>query len=132
MYLWQSFCGFFLDFVHKLLIIRIIIGMRRFIKIRPLLSAAFFLGLLAISASAQTSIYVFSGTETNITLSPGTYEITAYGAQGGVANDNGGNGGLGAEMEGAFSFTTATTLTILAGSGGGGGYNLYGGGGGGG
>jgi hypothetical protein len=47
------------------------------------------LGLLA--GSAQNNIYLFnlfSGSETNITLNPGTYIITAYGAAGG-------GGGLG-------------------------------------
>ena len=39
------------------------------------------LGMLA--GSAQTNIYLFSGSETNITLPPGTYIITAYGAPGG-------------------------------------------------
>src|ERR1700677_1862046 len=42
--------------------------------------------LLGVPAgSAQTNIYLFSGSETNITLSPGLYDITAYGAQGGAA-----------------------------------------------
>jgi Immunoglobulin domain/PKD domain/Immunoglobulin I-set domain len=99
---------------------------------RPLLLVAIFLGFLALKAAAQTNIYLYSGDATNITLSPGTYEITAYGAQGGSANDGGGIGGLGAEMEGAFNFTTATTVTVLVGNGGEEGYNLSGGGGGGG
>jgi hypothetical protein len=73
------------------------------------------LGLLA--GSAQTGQYLFTGSETNLTLSPGTYEITAYGASGGSAATFG-SGGLGAEMEGIFSFTTKTTLTILVGGGG--------------
>ena len=38
------------------------------------------MGLLA--GSAQTNIYLFSGSETNITLNPGTYIITAYGVSG--------------------------------------------------
>ena len=38
------------------------------------------LGMLA--GSAQTNKYLFSGSETNITLPPGTYIITAYGAPG--------------------------------------------------
>ncbi|HTR41438.1 MAG TPA: immunoglobulin domain-containing protein, partial [Pseudomonadales bacterium] len=101
--------------------------MRPIVKIQRLF-AAFFLGFLAIRASAQTNIYLFSGAETNITLSPGLYNITAYGAQGG--NDIG-NGGLGAEIEGQFRFATATNLTILVG-GGGGTFTDGGGGGGGG
>jgi hypothetical protein len=81
------------------------------------------LGVLAVSA--QTNIYLFSGSETNITLNPGTYIITAYGAPGA-------GHGLGAEMSGEFNFATATTLTLLVGGGGGYGYGDVGGGGGGG
>ena len=79
-------------------------------------------GMLAAS-SAQTSIYLFSGSKTNITLPPGTYIITAYGAPGGS-----GYGGSGAEMSGEFNFSTSTTLTLLV--GGGGSYARDGGGGG--
>jgi DNA-binding beta-propeller fold protein YncE len=80
--------------------------------------------------------YLFSGSETNITLPPGTYIITAYGAAGGYASGDYrgfGMGGLGAEMSAEFNFPTSTTLTLLV--GGFGGYysnNRYGGGGGGG
>jgi len=91
------------------------------------------LGVLA--ASAQTGNYLYSGSEQTITLNPGLYAITAYGAQGGNANYGGlrgGTGGLGSQMKGEFNFTTATTLTILVGGGGEGGYNFSGGGGGGG
>ena len=38
-----------------------------------------------LAGSAQTNTYLFTGSETNITLSPGTYKIVAYGAQGGSA-----------------------------------------------
>jgi hypothetical protein len=72
-----------------------------------------------LAGSAQTNTYLFTGLETNITLNPGLYAITAYGAQGG---SNYGNyhisGGLGAEMGAEFSFTTTTTLTLLVGGGG--------------
>jgi hypothetical protein len=84
------------------------------------------LGLLA--GSAQTNIYLFTGTETNITLSPGTYNIIAYGAQGGGGYLGG--GGFGAEMEAQFSFPAATNLIMLV--GGGGAFNYFNGGGGGG
>jgi hypothetical protein len=88
-----------------------------------------------LAGSAQTGIYLFSGSEMTITLNPGTYDITAYGAQGGsgsarVLGFN--NGGLGAEMEGQFSFTAPTTLTLLVGGSGISLVNGYGGGGGGG
>jgi hypothetical protein len=81
-------------------------------------------GLLA--GSAQTNIYLFNGTETNITLNPGTYIITAYGAPGGT-NKFGTDNSLGAEMSAEFNFSTSTTLTLLV--GGGGGYFSPGGGG---
>src|SRR5262245_8991725 len=67
------------------------------------------LGVLA--GSAQTNQYLFTGSETNITLNPGTYKITAYGAPGHC-------GGQGAEMEAEFSFSGLTTLTLLVGGGG--------------
>lgn len=66
--------------------------------------------------SGRTNIYLFTGSETNITLPPGTYDITAYGAQGGSSYVS---GGLGAEMEAQFNFATSTTLTLLVGGGGG-------------
>ena len=109
--------------------------MRQLSKIPLLGIFALFPGFFACSAAAQTGQYLFTGSETNITLSPGLYNITAYGATGGSATYNGlsgGIGGLGAEMEGEFNFTTTTTLTILAGGGGEGGYDFTGGGGGGG
>jgi hypothetical protein len=61
------------------------------------------LGMLA--GSAQTNIYLYSGSETNITLNPGTYIITTYGASGEWASDYRGYafGGLGAEMSGEFN-----------------------------
>jgi hypothetical protein len=74
-------------------------------------------GLLATSVTAQTNIYLFSGSKTNITLNPGTYIITAYGAPGGGFLGNG--GGLGAEMSGEFNFSTSTNLTLLVGGAGG-------------
>ena len=77
-----------------------------------------------LASSAQTGIYLFTGSETTITLNPGLYNITAYGAQGG------GGGGLGAEMCGEFFFSEPTTLTLLVG-GGGRGSSYWGGGGGG-
>ncbi|HEY2016830.1 MAG TPA: glycine-rich protein [Bryobacteraceae bacterium] len=49
---------------------------------------------------------------------PGTYDITGWGAQGGIGQ-NGSLGGLGAEMEGQFTFSIPTTLTLLVGGAGG-------------
>jgi hypothetical protein len=50
-----------------------------------LMAAALLSGVLA--ASAQTGQYLFTGSITNITLNPGTYDIKAYGAQGGLFYD---------------------------------------------
>lgn len=90
------------------------------------------LGML--TGSAQTNIYLFSGSETNITLPPGTYIITAYGAPGGYETRRGIHGypGFGAEMSAEFNFSTATNLTLLVGGHGGNYGGNYGGGGGGG
>jgi hypothetical protein len=70
----------------------------------------------ALASSAQTNQYLFTGSKRNITLNPGIYKITAYGAQGGTCPS--GPGGLGAEMEAEFSFSGLTTLTLLVGGGG--------------
>ena len=51
----------------------------------------------ALAGYAQTGQYLFTGSETTITLNAGIYDITAYGAQGGADYQSG--GGLGAEME---------------------------------
>lgn len=85
---------------------------------------------LSMVGNAQTGDYRYSGSETTITLNPGTYDITAYGAQGGNAV-NGNTGDLGAEMVGQFYFPQVETLAILVG-GGGGSSSFNGGGGGGG
>jgi hypothetical protein len=77
------------------------------------LSMAVVLHFGVLAGSAQTNIYLFSGSETNITLNPGTYIITAYGAPGDFG------GGSGAEMSGEFNFSTRTTLTLLVGGDGG-------------
>ena len=78
--------------------------------------------LLGVLASAvQASQYLFTGSETIVTLNPGTYDITAYGAQGGGGSAPAfgfNNGGLGAEMAGQFSFTATTALTLLVGGSG--------------
>lgn len=72
-----------------------------------------------LASSAQTGRYVYKGYEQTITLGPGIYDINAYGAQGGSDQYSGEGGGLGAEMEGQFSFTTVTTLILLVGGVGG-------------
>src|ERR1039457_4212594 len=85
------------------------------------------LGMLA--GSAQTNKYLFSGSKTNITLPPGIYIITAYGAKGGIGLSGGGLGDL---QSAEFNFSMSTTLTLLVGGGGGNGYDGGGAGGGGG
>jgi hypothetical protein len=80
------------------------------------LAMAVVLQLGVLAGSAQTNIYMFSGSETNITLPPGTYIITAYGALGGCGDFG---AGLGAEMSGEFNFSTSTNLTLLEGGAGG-------------
>jgi len=81
------------------------------------LSIAVVLHFGVLASSAQTNKYLYSGSETNITLNPGTYIITAYGAPGG---GSGAPGGLAAEMSAEFNFSASTTLTLLVGEGGGG------------
>jgi hypothetical protein len=86
------------------------------------LSMAVVLQLGVLAGSAQTNLYLFSGSEANITLNPGTYIITAYGAPG--ANPSlilaplGGWAGSGAEMSAEFNFSTSTTITLLVGGSG--------------
>lgn len=104
-------------------------------KIGHWLPLAVILQFGVLASSAQTSKYLFSGSKTTVTLSPGIYHITAYGAQGGSGSARllGVNsGGLGAEMEGKFSFTAPTTLILLVGGSGSFCVGGYGGGGGGG
>jgi len=70
------------------------------------LALAVVLQLGVLAGSAQTNIYLFSGSETNITLPPGTYIITAYGAPGGGSVNlqiRRFKFGLGAEMSGEFN-----------------------------
>jgi hypothetical protein len=82
------------------------------------LSMAVVLHFGVLAGSAQTNIYPYSGSETNITLNPGTYIITAYGAQGGGNDSFPVDGGFGAEMSAEFNFSTSTTLTLMVGGGG--------------
>jgi hypothetical protein len=96
---------------------------------------AVFLMFGSLTGFAQTGDYLYSGSELTITLNPGTYEITAYGTQGGSSYSGFSLGGWGAEMSAEFSFSELTTLNLLVGGVGGsyGGYlNGEGSGGGGG
>ena len=82
------------------------------------------------ASSAQTGIYLYTGSESTITLNPGLYDITAYGAQGGGSSYFGSVGGLGAEMRGDFNCSASTTLIRLVGGAGAGSFIGCGGGGG--
>jgi hypothetical protein len=98
-----------------------------------LLAGASVLALSAASPSAfaglDTYSYAYTGTfETLHVTDSGTYDIVAYGAQGGGANGN--TGGYGAKAESLVTLTAGETLSIAV--GGAGGSGNYGGGGGGG
>src|SRR5947209_2590633 len=69
----------------------------------------------ALAGSAQADIFLYTGSETNVTLDPGTYIITAYGAQGGWYENAVTTGGGGAEMSAEFNFAATTSLTLLVG-----------------
>lgn len=88
------------------------------------------LQFVTLVSSAQTNIYLSYGYVTNITLNPGLYDITAYGARGG--KDVSHHGGFGAKMKGRFSFATNVNLRLLVGGGGGNYSGTFQGGGGGG
>ena len=103
------------------------------------------IGTLTIGAARQANADTisYSGAEVTYTAPvSGTYEITAFGAQGGSGTIGGGQqpssgGGLGAEVDAVFSLTAGDVLTILAGGAGSNGslatnHNLGAGGGGGG
>src|ERR1700722_4948527 len=49
---------------------------------------------LASGAHADVVTFKYTGSYTNYTIDPGTYKITAYGAQGGDANWTGGSGAI--------------------------------------
>ncbi len=89
--------------------------------------------LLALfTAAAVNAAPIFSDDtpgSASTTLAPGTYEIVAIGGSGGGDSFAGNAGGLGAEVEGAFTVTFTEALSILVG---GAGANNSGGGGGGG
>jgi hypothetical protein len=96
------------------------------------LAIAVVLHLGVLAGSAQTNIYLFSGAETNITLNPDTYIITAYGAKGGSGHSGISFGGVGDWVSAEFNFSTSTNLTLLVGGPGGDGEGVRAGGDGGG
>jgi hypothetical protein len=76
-------------------------------------------GIITSTPSRADVITLHTGSETTISLGPGTYNITAYGAAGGYSTIIGNSGGLGAEMGAQFNFTSPTILTLLVGGVGG-------------
>src|SRR6202047_3634406 len=106
---------------------------------RLLLAGTAFLGLTASGAVAHATLFDFtySGSLVDFTVpTSDTYQILAFGAQGGNSQsftDGIGAGGRGAEIGGDFSLTAGETLQIaVGGAGGGGSFPGNGGGGGGG
>jgi collagen type I/II/III/V/XI/XXIV/XXVII alpha len=73
--------------------------------------------------------------QTFVVATTGTYDITAFGAQGGTGGNgsasNGGVGGLGAEIGGEFQLVQGATIEVVVGLAGAGGVNGAAGGGGG-
>ncbi len=102
---------------------------------RRIIIFAVLLAALGSVAQAQTTFNYTGSSTTFEAPAAGTYEITAYGAQGGTstAGDLNGfsTGGLGAEVGGYFTLTAGQTLSIaVGGAGAGTGGFGYGGGGG--
>ena len=100
------------------------------------ISIAVALQLGVLAGSAQTNQYLFTGSETNITLPPGTYNITAYGggggngggstgsaggngSGGGGTGGSGGAGGSGSNGSGGGGFNSGGTSGSHGGMGGG-------------
>ncbi len=93
------------------------------------------LALASVTCAKATTIdFNYTGSIVYYTVATtGVYDITSYGAQGGVNTGAVTNsGGLGAEAGGAFQLTAGQTLAIVVGGQGGNGSGLDGGGGGGG
>lgn len=82
---------------------------------------------LEVASGTINKTFGYTGGQQQITLNPGTYTITANGAQGGNDGETGGNGG---QATGSIKISKKTTLYIAVGgagassaSGTGGGYN---------
>jgi hypothetical protein len=82
------------------------------------LFAVLFTLLIARTVSDGTNTIGYSGGPKNDTLGPGTYDITGYGAAGGYSTFNSHSGGIGAEMEAQFNFTSPTAPTLMVGGSG--------------
>lgn len=98
---------------------------------RLLLTSASLLALLAAAPTASATTFLFSGASVDFTIPvAGTYQITAFGAQGGSSGTGAdlAHGG-GAEIRGDFVLAKGDVLEIAV--GGYGGRSTVGGGGGG-
>jgi hypothetical protein len=97
---------------------------------RCLLAGALLLTALTLGSAADAQGFAFTYTGELVTFTvpiDGTYQIVAFGAQGGNSVFPGGTGGRGAEIGGDFNLTASEILQIavggagMAGGGGGGG-----------
>jgi hypothetical protein len=94
-----------------------------------LLAGASLLALTAASSSARATVFGFTDAPVDWTVpDTGTYDIVAYGAQGGIGDLA--SGGLGAEIGGDFNLAAGDRLEIFVGGMGGNGPGGGGGGGG--
>ncbi|MBV8796806.1 MAG: hypothetical protein JO136_17885, partial [Hyphomicrobiales bacterium] len=89
---------------------------------RLLLTSASLLALMTAAQTASATTFLYSGAIVDFTIpATGTYQITAFGAQGGSAG--GGeiglaHGGGGAEIRGDFVLTKGDVLQIAVGGAG--------------
>ena len=88
---------------------------------RPFLTAG--AALLALAASpASAAVIVFdqiaAGAYSYAVATTGTYDVAAFGAQGGSATGGNGAGGRGASVDAQFTLTAGTTLSITVGGAG--------------
>jgi hypothetical protein len=98
-----------------------------------LLAGTAFLGLAASGSAARAVPFDFMYTGSLVTFmvpTTDTYQILAFGAQGGNITRTGTGGGLGAEIGGVFSLTAGEVLEIAVGGAGMAGVGAGGGGGG--
>jgi len=85
-----------------------------------MLAGVSLLALSVASSGADAAAITYSGAIAHWTApTTGTYDIVAYGAQGGPGGNPNAVGGLGAEMGGYFRLTAGTVLSIVVGGQGG-------------
>ena len=88
---------------------------------RLLLTSASLLGLLAAAPTASATTFLFGASVDFAIPVAGTYQITAFGAQGGSSGTGAGlvHGGSGAEIRGDFVLAKGDVLEIAVGGYGG-------------